>query len=115
MGSSMEKNVEKRAVLRLSVELTGFRQATSGNQEAFCLIMEQLQGQDWMKMLSAQICSIHQVPCFLLKNKSSNTLNPFKSSKNVKAGVVFFLKDHQGISIHVTCVHPNIDDIAGIE
>lgn len=92
MGSSMEKNVEKRAVLWLSVELTRFRQATSGNQEAFCLIMEQLQGQDWMKMLSVQICSIHQVPCFLVKNKSSNTLNPLKSSKNAKSGVIFFLK-----------------------
>lgn len=73
MDSSMEKNVEKRAVLRLSVELTRFRQATSENQEAFCLIMEQLQGQDWMKMLSVQICSIHQVPCFLVKKTNQVT------------------------------------------
>lgn len=43
-NAKKKKNVKKRAVLLLSVKLTGFRQATSGNQEAFCLIMEQLQG-----------------------------------------------------------------------
>lgn len=52
-------------------------------------------------MLPVQIYSTPQVPHLLLTNKSSYILHPLKSSKNVEAGVVSFLKDNQRVRLHV--------------